>query len=50
MMKQATTRTEESVMAAKIVAVVAPSKMAKIAWMIVKISEERGLIKISQIA
>ncbi len=48
MIKQEITRIEESLMAAKIEAVVAPRRMAEMAWMMVKVAEERGLIRINQ--
>ena len=50
MTKQDTTRTSELVMAAKIEATVAPSRMAMRAWTILNWSEERGLMKMSQMA
>ncbi len=44
------TRTIESEMAAKMVAVVVPRRTAMRAWMTAKREEERGLMKISQTA
>lgn len=45
-----TTKIAESVIAAKTLAVVLPIKTAISAWIIVKTSEERGLITMSQTA
>ena len=44
------TRTIESEMAAKMVAVVVPRRTAMRAWMTAKREEERGLMKMSQTA
>lgn len=50
MRKLAATSTTESVMAAKMLAVVMPRSTAMTDWRMLEFSDERGLMKISQTA
>ncbi len=50
MMKVIKVKMAGPLIGAKILAVVVPSRMAEIAWIMLKVVEERGLIKMSQIA
>lgn len=50
MIKLEITNTLTSEMAAKMLAVVVPRTMAVMAWTIVQVAEERGLIRMSQTA